>query len=538
MPQVPTYDSFQVAPQAAPDVHVADVQPGDNALQLGKALSSAGADFTDSAIRLQHQQNADRIFQAEASVKNDYVKFETDAKSRQGQDAWGLTQSTTKWWNDNLKKTADALENDQQREVFLRTTMPIRDQSLTTMGAYEQQQRQISVEESGKASITGSINLAASNPTNLGVINGAKSDILKRVQVLGDLNGWTPEIREAQAAQYVTNLHKQVIQSQIDTNPDAARAYYDANKAEIQGADRDEIDKQIRVGTIRQVGQQASDAIMQQGLGESQALATARSKFTGAQQDEVVRRVKERYADIDMVRERGQKDAADRAWQQWSKDKSLSNIPTSVLNSMDGKDRDALQATDSAHASGKDIQTDWSTFYDLRQQASVNPAGFAQTDIRRYFPQLNPAQREQLIDTQNQVKGQGANDVQTLNEQLGRAHELLGWSASDGQKKGQFDSAALTAIDAAQKANGGKKLSYDDRQKVVDRMMVTGSYPGGNWFSPDRFYSVAGTEKESKFAPKVPDDERAKIEAALTRAKQPVTDDAVMKLYKLKNGLP
>jgi hypothetical protein len=254
MPQVPTYDSFQVAPQAAPDVHVADVQPGDNALQLGKALSSAGADFTDSAIRLQHQQNADRIFQAEASVKNDYVKFETDAKSRQGQDAWGLTQSTTKWWNDNLKKTADALENDQQREVFLRTTMPIRDQSLTTMGAYEQQQRQISVEESGKASITGSINLAASNPTNLGVINGAKSDILKRVQVLGDLNGWTPEIREAQAAQYVTNLHKQVIQSQIDTNPGRGPRVLDANKAEIQGADRDEIDKQIRVGTIRQSG--------------------------------------------------------------------------------------------------------------------------------------------------------------------------------------------------------------------------------------------------------------------------------------------
>jgi hypothetical protein len=63
--------------------------------------------------------------------------------------------------------------------------------------------------------------------------------------------------------------------------------------------------------------------------------------------------VKERYADIDMVRERGQDAAADKAWQQWSKDKSLSNIPTSVLNSMDGKDRDALQATDSAHASGK-----------------------------------------------------------------------------------------------------------------------------------------------------------------------------------------
>lgn len=538
MPTVPTYDSFQVAPQAAPDVHVADVQPGDSSLQLGKALETAGADFNDSAIRLQHQQNADRVFQAEAGIKDSYLQYETQAKSQRGQDAWGVTQATTKWWNDNLKKATDGLENDQQREIFLKTTTPIRDQSITTLAAYEQQQRQVSVEESGKASITGSINLAAANPTNTSIVNGAKSDILRRVQVLGDLNGWTPEIREAQAAQYVTNLHKQVIQSQIDTNPDAARAYFDANKAEIQGADRDEIDKQIRVGTIRQVGQQGSDAIMQQGLGESQALLEARSKYTGEQQDEVVRRVKERYADIDMARERGQKDAADQAWQQWSKDKSMGNIPTSVLNSMDGKDRDALQAEDSAHASGKDIQTDWSTFYDLRQAASVNPSDFAQTDIRRYFPKLNPAQREQLIDTQNQIKGQNANDVQTLNEQLGRAHELLGWTASDAQKKGQFDSAALTAIDAAQKANGGKKLSYDERQKVIDRMQVTGSYPGGNWFSKDSFYSVAGTEKESQFTPKIPDDERTKITAALTRAKQPVTDDAVMRLFKLKNGLP
>jgi hypothetical protein len=136
------------------------------------------------------------------------------------------------------------------------------------------------------------------------------------------------------------------------------------------------------------------------------------------------------------------------------------------------------------------------------------------------------------------VKGAGSQDVQTLNEQLNRAHELLGWSASDGKKKGQFDSAALTAIDAAQQANGGKKLSYDDRQRIVDRMMVTGSYPGGNWFSADRFYQVAGTEKEPNFTPKIPDDERAKIEAALTRAKRPITEDAVMELYKLKNGLP
>jgi hypothetical protein len=152
--------------------------------------------------------------------------------------------------------------------------------------------------------------------------------------------------------------------------------------------DRDVIDKQIRVGTIRQIGQQGSDQIMGMGLSESQALAKARQSYTGEQQDEVVRRVKERYADIDMTRERAQSDAADKAWQIWSQNKTLSAIPTSLINAMDGRMRDALEKEDAAHASGADIRTDWSKFYDLRQMAAVNPSGFAKADIREFFPSL------------------------------------------------------------------------------------------------------------------------------------------------------
>lgn len=538
MPQIPTYDSFQVAPEALPNARVDDTQPGNTALGVGAGLQKIGGDLLDAAARQQQQQNADRVFKAEAAVKDGYLQFEGQAKQRLGQNAWGVAQDTAKWWGDNLKTASDGLENDAQRQIFSKTMEGLKMSSLGSMAGFEADQRRVSVEESAKSSISGSINIAAANPTDPAIVNGAKGDVIRRVSALSNLYGWTPEIRDAQTAAYVTNLHKQVIQSLVDTNPDGAKAYYDANKEEINGADRDELDKQIRVGTIRQIGQQGSEAIMSEGLSESQALAKARKDYTGAQQDEVARRVKERYAEIDQVRERGQTDAADRAWQVWSKTKSISDVPTTVLNSMDGRMRDALEKEDAAHASGADIRTDWSTFYDLRAAAAQDPAKFARTDMRAYFGQLNPAQREQLIDLQNQVKGQGANDVATLSEQLSRSHELLGWGASDGQKKGQFDSAALTAIDAAQRANGGRKLSYDERQKVVDRMMVTGSYPGGNWFSKDTFYQVSGTEKAETFTPKVPDDDRAKIEAALTRAGKPVTDDAVLQLYKLKNGLP
>jgi hypothetical protein len=538
MPQVPNYDNFQATQAPLPDVRAADVQPGNSALQLGQTLNRVGAETTDAAIRLQERANADAVFKAEADLKDQYLQFEQGVRQRRGTQAWGVTNDASQWWEKNTKAITDNLQNDRQRQIFAHSATALRQSSLTSISSYENEQQHASVEDSAKASITGSINIAAANPTDPNILAQSKSDILKRVQVIAQVNGWSPERYTVEQGNAVTDLHKQVIQSQIDTRPDLARAYFDQNKDQINGADRDTIDKQIRVGTIRQIGQQASDTIIGQGLSESDSLAKARAKYTGEQQDEVVRRLKERFADIDMERERGQAQAADKAWQIWSQNRSISDVPTSVLNSMDGKMRVALEQEDAAHASGADIKTDWSTFYDLRQSASLTPQQFAKTDIRQFFPKLNPAQREQLIDAQNQIKSNTANDVQTLDGQLGRAHELLGWSASDAQKKGQFDSAALTAIDAAQKANGGKKLTFDERQKVVDRMMVTGSYPGGNWFSKDSFYQVAGTEKAAQFAPKVPDDERAKIEAALTRAKKPITDDAVLQLYKLKNGLP
>lgn len=538
MPQVPNYDDFQATAAPLPAARVADVQPGNAALQVGQGFEQLGAAASDVAVRLQERQNADAVFKAEADLKDQYLQFEQGVRQRRGTQAWGVTNDASTWWDKNTQTISDNLQNDRQRNIFMHSASNLRSASLTSISQYENEQQHQSVEDSAKASITGSINIAAANPTDPAILAQSKSDVLKRIQVIAQVNGWTPERYVVEQGNALTDLHKQVIQSQIDTNPDAARAYFDANKSQINGMDRDVIDKEIRVGTIRQIGQQASETIMAQGLPESQALSQARAKYTGEQQDEVVRRVKERYADIDMTRERAQNDAADAAWQQWSKTKSLSTVPTSTLNAMDGRMRDALEKEDAAHASGADIRTDWSKFYDLRQMAATAPNQFATTDIREFFPDLNPAQREQLIDLQNQVKGNNSSDVQTLNEQLSRAHELLNWSASDGQKKGQFDSAALTAIDAAQKANGGKKLTFDDRQKVIDRMMVTGSYPGGNWFSADRFYQASGTTKESQFTPKVPEEDRAQIEAALTRKQIPITDNAVMRIYKLAHGLP
>lgn len=536
MPAVSVYDSPQVQATSDPTALISGGNAGEQWVQAGAALQQVGNEQGNVVLDQQHIANADNVLQAETSFKTEYLKMQQSMQDRKGQNAWGVTNEVNSWFDKAAPKYSDTLQNDAQRRAFQATFDSVRVQALETTGKFEADQRMQSVNESGKDSIQASINLAAADHNNQATIDGARADVTKRIQLLGVLNGWSPEIRDAQMTNALTDLHKQVIGALVDENPDRAKAYYDANKNEIAGSDRDTIDKVIRVGTIRQIAQQATDKIMSTGAGETEALAYARANFTGQQQDEVVKRVTERYAEADAVRERDQKTAGDAAWNAFTKNKTITAVPTTLLARMDGKDRLALEKESQAQITGKTVDTDWNTYYGLRALASQDPVKFSDTDIRLYYDKLGPEQRKEFVDLQDQVKKGGANDVQSLEQQLTQTHEVLKWSSSDADKKGAFDSAVTREL-ATQQNAVGRKLTYDERQKVIDRMAIQGNYPGGPWFHTAHYADVAGTENAANFAPKIPDDETAKIKAALQRKNLPVTDDAVMRLYKLKNGL-
>ncbi|MES2247900.1 MAG: transglycosylase SLT domain-containing protein [Pseudomonadota bacterium] len=199
---------------------------------------------------------------------------------------------------------------------------------------------------------------------------------------------------------------------------------------------------------------------------------------------------------------------------------------------------DNLMSYASKLAAGQPIETDWTVYASARRQAIDNPKLFAQQDLRALFPKLAPAQREQLLDLQTKAKDpKQLPDVATFEAQLGNAHDLLEFRASDQEKKGMFDSAVTSAL-AAEQVRVDRKLTYEERQKVIDRMMVPGSVPGLLWGSNSRrLYEVTGTEAAGKFAPMPPAAEKEKIVAALKRAGKPVTEEEVTRLYRQKVGL-
>ncbi|MBS0174995.1 MAG: hypothetical protein JSR64_13240 [Nitrospira sp.] len=556
MPTVPTYTPDQVQLSTESPANVQGASEAEQYVQLGAAVQHLGATATDIAIDQQHQANMDAVLKTEAAFKNDYLAYQNSISDRRGQNAWGVTDEVKNWFDKNGSKYADGLTNDAQKRAFASTFQAVRTQGLESAGRFEAEQRRISTEQSGQASIVSSINLAAADHNNQATIDGARSDIVKRVEALGLSGGWSVEVRDAQIAQYLTDLHKRVITARVDQDPASALSYYLANKAEIAGTEQAPIEHMLIAGKNAAVAQGATQQIMNMGLSEAAALKLAREKFSGAQQDEVVRRVTERYAESDALRERDQRNAADTAWDIYARTGSVTNVPPSVLTRMDGKALDALTKDSDARAAGKDTFTDWGRFYELRDFAVQEPGKFAQLDLRNEFPKLAPEQRAQLIEMQGQVrKPAGLNDVAQIGEQLSVAHASLGLDSSrDGiAQRGLFDSAALFAIQA-ESDRLGRKLSFQERQSIIDRLMISGRLDGNaimdgirdgpvgqifGWDRSRKLYQVINTPDVSGFkvsphVQDVPANDRQKIVDALTRAQQPVTDDNIVALWTAK----
>jgi predicted Fe-S protein YdhL (DUF1289 family) len=336
---------------------------------------SAGTGLSAIGAVMQDRENADMLFRAETTLKDDYIKFERDVRERKGQNAWGATKDAEKWFTDQEKKHSDILQNDTQRRLFNQSFTKLRQSATSSISQHEAGERRKSLEESAQASIVGSINLAAGAAADMQLgptldaegnaipgsdpIGGVKSDVIKRVQVLSDINGWTSERKTMEEAKYLTSLHSQVLQSLVVANPAKAKEYYKTYKEEINGSERDGIEKVIQEGTLREVAQTATDEIMGKGLSLGAALNYARSKYQGHEEDEITRRIKERFSEREAALNLGQKHASDAAWKVLTNGGGRDNIPPALWNALPGEEqRQVLNYLDARTARGDNAGKD------------------------------------------------------------------------------------------------------------------------------------------------------------------------------------
>lgn len=549
MPRIQTYDSPQVEQRplggvrqdsiASPSLFAAGAT---EQLRAGNQLVNAGTELGKIALDMQNRENADMLFRAETSIRTEYLDFEKAARERRGDAAKDITKEAGEWWDKKAAEHSDGLQNDAQKRLFGQSISKLRIQSVDGMSAYESEQRRVALNEANTASITSSINLAASQvgtPTEKAAVAGAKTDILKRIAVTGQINGWSPEMREAKEAESLTNLHLQVIQNMIDREPKRAKEYFDLNKKEINGTQYNDVEKALKVGTTKEVAQEVADTVMAKGMSEAEALAHVREKYSGDEEAAAVLEIKTRFSEITGAREREQATAADKAYKIYADTGRLSAIPADTMAKLDGKVVLALRNDARLKAEGVTAKTDWDKYYRLRTLAYADPVAFAKRDLRGDFTYLGKAEREGMIDLQSKInKPDEMKEIATLDNQLADYHDKLKLGgSSNAEKRGMFDTVVKTTLSSEQRAKG-RGLTFEERQRTIDRLIVEGDINGAWLGGGRRLYEVTGTSDESKFVVAVPKDEQVKIVDYYTRTqKRKPTDAEITEAYKKKMGL-
>lgn len=576
MPTVPKYQQ-QTELRGLPNVQQQSiVSPellGAGARQTqetGNALLRAGSGLGKVAAVMQQREDADMVFQAEASFRESLIGFEQEAMTRTGNKAWGITKDVNKWFQDSGAKFAEGLTNDRQRTIFNQTVERMRLQGLESFSKFESQQRVRSLEQSTNATLETLVNSAATTaqmmnseefssagttvvgpdgkpvPGPLSALQSMKQDGLRRIEFYAADTGQDSSVTDLKKQLYTSKFHKQVIQARIDADPSSAKAYYEANKEEIAGAERLNLEELVRTGEMKVKAQSFADTALNDGLTEVDAIRSARESFQGKDEDFVVTEIKTRFSELNQAREGDQRQAADEAYDIFSRTGRLSSIPAEVLNRMDGKTRLAMRKEAQSLAEGRAIKTDDSVYYSLYQEAVNNPNAFAKRDLRQVFDKLSPSDRQEMIKLQGKVQQPDElKDLRTYDQQLTLRYRDLGWDNKDVKQKAQFERSANDAIVAEQLAKG-KKLTFDEREKVLDRLLIQGA---DGWVSRGRrFFEVQGTEEEasfiqgldstkktSAFVQKIPAADRVQVEQALRAGGIQITEQAILDLYTQVN---
>lgn len=272
MPRVPTYDEFQVAPRSGgvgprADSAASAALLGAGAADteaLGKGMIAAGNAAGDIEARMQEVRNADKLFQAETALKNDWVQFDTQQRSKKGAAALadgGITKQTEDWFGGSNERYGNLLENDVQRRLFDQSIQKLRSQGLDVMSKHQATEQRVSLVESATATIGTSINNAAANANDWRIAESEAKNIRQRVGVLAGLEGWSPERRAAEEGKHLTTLHQQVIQQLAKNGGPAAEAYYKQFENEIDGSKRAEIGEFARKATATSIGDSTADTV-------------------------------------------------------------------------------------------------------------------------------------------------------------------------------------------------------------------------------------------------------------------------------------
>ena len=467
MPVVPTYEprvreqALEGGFQRAPDV-VRDLA------QAGEAMMRV-ADVVD---RIDLRDAQAKAFDAEAKITSEWLQWDGQARQKyRGQNVDGYATAAEEWW----KKAAETYGKEldpRARALVSKSLAEKRLQALNSVGTCVNAEKERHADETYTADVVTTIQFGVTT----GEVASTAQQIREKAAVLGARKGWTTEQVQVEALKNLSNLHLAYVTKLADVNPDAAQAYYDANKAEIKFEHQPRIEQVIKGEADNKFASQFAASVANKPLGDQ--LAEAAKITDPERREKTLTQIRNNYALVKQAEQERENAAADQAWQLFAQGK---RIPEAILAQMPGRERVQLQETMRARAerlaAGRSVKTNPVRLAELLDMARDNPEEFKRLRLAALTEQIGLSDLEQLARLQRDMlapdKEQGA--ITTLQAISIYTRDMSKSTAA------LFQSEALNAIDRFQ-IEKKRPPTIEERRKILDDLAVEGVIERRFWF--------------------------------------------------------
>lgn len=510
MPRVPIYDTPQVTPGSTPNVRFSTPEAPDvgsqQMAQSGRALMQAGDAASRIALDVQEQANKARTVEAAEQLEAFRIKstYDPDAgfmfkKGKNALDAGDkpLAQMYGEAFDAEVSRIESSLGNDAQKQAFRAIAGQRRQGFSADINKHVANESVTYRKERYAGTLSGATQRASlewGNPDKLAAhtitARGAVDEWAKAEGIDG------PAL-EALRVKAMSPLHADVALAMVEADkPTLAKEYLDLNKEEMTPEARLKLAAAIDVHGDRVAVQAFGDEVFTKGMSQKDALAEARTRFSGKAEDAAVLEISKRFAQEEAARAADARAVGTKAWTAVME---TGRIPAGLLVDLREKapeeerqirDWQAAKARQARAEARGEFEPDLQKYQGLIRMSVEDPEKFAQLDFSKSEPYLGKSLTKGLIDMSSRLSRQDAKaesersalkTALTLGDQQIRAAgiNLRGKPGSpEAETAARFTSELMGEISTLRETG---KVSEQDIKATVMRLTRTW-YTEGKWF--------------------------------------------------------
>lgn len=510
--------------QQTPDV-------SSNLMRAGQGLTTAGA----AAMQIAEVQSRTKADEVDSRISTEWLKWDAENRNKYRGDSVGQYEAAAStWWKTAAQEFGKDLD-PRARQMASGSLLRKQGAAMANVVQFVGAERERHADDTASANITTAIQFGVST----GDVAGAAEQVRGQVAAIGARKGWNTQQVQAAQLQNLSALHLAQITKLANSDAAQAEAYYQANKLEVSAQNQPRVEEIIRGEGDNQFATQFAAGIANQPLADQ--LAEAAKIQNPQRREKALTQIRNNYALVKQAEQERENHAADQAWQLYSRGQ---RVPEAILSQMSGRERFQLQDSQRVRseraAAGKPVKTDMTTYIDVREKLARGE----KVDLRAYTEKIGGAQMEQLLDIQTRASSGGAKQDAMITDE-GRINNALSGLGIDKKKNPQAAVAITTEIDrrvrAASAAKGGKDLTADEKQAIVDRVTLDKVYVNEWGRDPQKPLALITPEEMDKayvrvngknvLVSSVPSTDRRQIIQALQATGQPITEQAVVEMY-------